>query len=99
MSGPLLRGSRCQCMACLDYFGSERGFDRHRIGDVGSADRRCLTAEELASADWVRDGRGFWLQPDPRRTGAGVEGASDAPPATHVVVRPQGLPDSDSQHV
>ena len=88
MTGPRLSGSRCQCTVCHDLFGSERGFDRHRIGEVGSPDRRCLTADELAAASWVRDARGFWLQPDPRRAGAALQGASSTPPATHLPVAP-----------
>lgn len=89
MSGLRLSGSRSQCPVCGDYFGSDRGFDRHRVGELGSADRRCLTADELLADSWVRNDRGFWLQPDHRRAGAGVEGASVPPSATHVAeVRP-----------
>jgi hypothetical protein len=88
MTGPRLTGGRCQCTVCMHYFGSERGFDRHRIGEVGSPDRRCLTGVELANANWVRDARGFWLQPDARRAGTDLQGASSTPTATSLPVVP-----------
>jgi hypothetical protein len=78
---------------CGGYFGSERGFDRHRIGEVGSANRRCMTAAELAAAGWDRDERGFWLQPDPRRAGAAISVASQHLAATHGAPSPAGPPD------
>lgn len=97
MNAPALTGSRCQCTVCWDYFGSERGFDRHRVGEVGSPNRRCLTASELAAAGWDRDARGFWLQPDPRRAGAAISLASQHVAATEVAPRPSGPPESDQQ--
>ena len=78
MTGPRLTGNRCQCPTCGDYFGSVRGFDRHRIGTVGGPDRRCLTEAELLATGWHRSTRGFLLTPDPRRAGAGVQGARKA---------------------
>ena len=99
MKGPRLSGSRCQCTVCNDYFGSERGFDRHRIGEVGSPDRRCLTADELAAGGWMRDGRGFWLQPDARRAGAGVEGTPSTLAATTVAEARTRPPKGGHQHV
>lgn len=98
MSAPRLSGSRCQCTVCYDYFGSERGFDRHRIGEVGSPERRCLTACELTAAGWDRDAKGFWLQPDPRRAGAalgGTPGVVEAQPPDSS----QGPPESGLQRV
>lgn len=98
MTAPRLTGSRCQCMVCGDYFGSERGFDRHRVGEIGAPDRRCLAATELAASGWVRDRRGFWLQPDPRRAEAGLDAASVAQAEA---VPPNGTapPLGGSQHV
>jgi hypothetical protein len=68
-----LTGNRCQCPTCGDYFGSARGFDRHRIGTVGTTDRRCMTEVEMLAAGWQRNARGFLLTPDPRRAGAGIQ--------------------------
>jgi len=80
MTGPTLKGCRCQCPACGEYFGSERAFDRHRVGEYevpgrASDSRLCLTLRELLSAGWHRSVRGFLLTPDPRRAGADKQGA------------------------
>lgn len=73
MTGPKLTGCRCQCVACGEYFGSVRGFDRHQVGEH-HARRRCLTLTEMLESGWARDGRGFMLTPDPRRAGAALQG-------------------------
>jgi hypothetical protein len=86
MTAPKLTGNRCQCPTCGDYFASVRGFSRHRIGTVGTADRRCLTSEELGELGWRRNDRGFLLTPDPRRAGTRAEGPSVTPPATLAAV-------------
>ena len=72
MSPLKLRGSRCQCTSCLDYFGSPRAFDKHRKGAYAAAGsfqhaRRCMTEAELFDAGWCRNPQGFWLAPDARR--------------------------------
>lgn len=79
MTAPGLNGCRCQCAACGEYFGSERAFDRHRVGDYAApgqwrGTRRCQTVAALLAAGWHRSARGFLLTPDPRRAGAGVQG-------------------------
>jgi hypothetical protein len=84
MMPPRLTGSRCQCPTCGDYFGSVRGFDRHRIGAIGSPERRCLSAVELLHAGWRRTARGFLLTPDARRAGASISSPCEPPPATGV---------------
>ena len=89
MTGPKLTGCRCQCGGCGDYFGSERAFDRHRLGDYAEpgqwqGTRRCLTHAEMMETGWHRSARGFLLQPDPRRAGAGIAGPSLTLPATEV---------------
>ena len=91
MTGPKLTGGRCQCAGCGDYFGSERAFDRHRVGDYAEAGqrqgaRRCLTYAEMMEAGWHRSARGYLLQPDPRRAGAGIAGARATPSAVGVRV-------------
>lgn len=78
-----LTGNRCQCPTCSNYFGSVRGFDRHRLGAVG-AGRRCMTEAEMRAAGWHRSARGFLLTPDPRRAGANVLGPRVYPAAIGV---------------
>lgn len=99
MNAPRLTGSRCQCTACGDYFGSVRGFDRHRVGEVGTPSRRCLTSDELAAAGWVRNAQGFWLQPDPRRAVEAHLGASEGQPVSPLPPPTAGPPESGSQQV
>ena len=89
MSGPTLKGCRCQCAACGEYFGSERAFDRHRVGEFEvpgreSDSRRCLRLRELLSAGWHRSAQGFLLTPDPRRAGADKHGPRMTPAATEL---------------
>lgn len=90
MSRPRLTGSRCQCADCGKYFGSVRGFDRHRVGkfDNPAKRRRCLTLVELLARGWDRDARGFLLTPDLRRpqghAGASISGSCNNPSATVV---------------
>ena len=79
MTGSTLKGCRCQCAACGEYFGSERAFDRHRVGDYAEPGqwqetRRCLPLTYLLAAGWQRSARGFLLRPDPRRAVAGDAG-------------------------
>lgn len=88
MTGPALAGCRCQCPSCGDDFGSDRAFDRHRVGDYAQPGewrhaRRCMTAAEMDAAGWARNGRGFRLTPDPRRAGARVQSPRVTLPATH----------------
>lgn len=83
MTGPKLTGCRCQCVACGQYFGNVRGFDRHQVGEH-HARRRCLGVDEMIRSGWARDGRGFLLTPDPRRAGVDPQGDNATPPATHV---------------
>ena len=86
MSGPKLTGNRCQCPACGEYFGSVRGFDRHRVGEYRPGGRRCLSVAELRGLGWAMDGRGFLLTPDPRRAGAALQRDISTLPATRVAL-------------
>lgn len=91
MTGPKLTGCRCQCSACGEYFGSERAFERHRVGDYAApgqwrGTRRCLSVSAMLADGWVRSARGFLLQPDSRRAGAGVQGPRMTPTATEVAL-------------
>lgn len=66
---PVLRGNRCQCMGCGDFFNSTSTFDRHRTGcfDV-PGDRRCLSGDELIARGWSRNTAGFWIELTMRST-------------------------------
>ena len=91
MTGPKLTGCRCQCSACGEYFGSERAFERHRVGDYAApgqwrGTRRCLSVSAMLADGWVCSARGFLLQPDSRRAGAGVQGPRMTPTATEVAL-------------
>jgi hypothetical protein len=59
MNAPILRGPRCQCTACGEYFTSERTFDIHRVGQHGVG-RRCLTVAEMLAAGWGKKRVFFW---------------------------------------
>ncbi len=87
MIGPRLTGNRCQCPGCNELFSSVREFDRHRIGGFAEPGewghkRRCMTPAELDARGWIRNVRGFWMQPRPQRAPAGVEGPRVSLPAT-----------------
>lgn len=60
-----LRGNRCQCSECGEYFGSVNGFDRHRTGKYEMTPpnygRRCLTPEEMTAKKMRQNERGFWV--------------------------------------
>lgn len=89
MSGPTLKSCRCQCAACGEYFGSERAFDRHRVGEFevpgrAADSRRCLRLRELLCAGWHRSAQGFLLTPDPRRAVACNSARAATPTAMEV---------------
>jgi hypothetical protein len=78
MTCPALTAGRCQFATCREYFGSERAFDRHRVGDYAKQDewrgnRRRLTIPEMIGVGWCRNARGFLLTPDPRPAGVGAQ--------------------------
>lgn len=63
-----LRGDRCQCMACREWFNSTYAFDRHRVGPYTS--RECLTAAEMLDKCMAQRPDGFWTSgamPDSRK--------------------------------
>lgn len=88
MTGPRLTSNRCECSACGLPFTSPREFDRHRIGAYAEpgewqGSRRCLTLPELEARGWVRNARGFLMQPRLQRAPVGVQGPRVTLPATH----------------
>lgn len=57
----VLRGDRCRCTACGEYFRSTYAFDRHRQGPY--TDRRCLAVAAMSEAGFKQDSRGYWMSP------------------------------------
>lgn len=51
-----LRGDRCQCTVCDEYFNSTYAFDKHRKGNY--QDRRC---EYPSGLGMVKNEAGFWI--------------------------------------
>ncbi|AJW52816.1 hypothetical protein AMS56_13025 [Burkholderia pseudomallei] len=58
------------CPTCGERFRSSRAFDMHRTGEYGrvgpdgrylSAQRRCLTVNEMREAGMLRNTRGLWI--------------------------------------
>lgn len=80
---PRLTGNRCQCTACGDYFSSERSFNRHRVGDFAKpgqpGTRRCVPAADLLANGWVRNTRGFLLEPHVQRAPADIAAPRSTP--------------------
>jgi hypothetical protein len=58
---PTLRGNRCQCTACGEYFNRVSTFDKHRTGAYDER-RRCLSVPEMEGKGWKRNAAGFWTQ-------------------------------------
>lgn len=54
-----LKGNRCQCQGCYEYFNSVYAFDLHRTGPY--TDRKCLTPEEMGDLGMSLNGSGFWI--------------------------------------
>jgi hypothetical protein len=56
-------------------FGSDSGFERHRITTTGQPgwdaeyDWRCATPDELRAKGWFQDARGWWRQPKENSAG------------------------------
>jgi hypothetical protein len=55
-----LTGSRCQCIACDEYFNSTFAFDKHRIGEHGKT-RRCMTIDEMLAKGMEKNEALFWV--------------------------------------
>jgi len=64
-----LRGDRCQCGACGEYFNSTYAFDLHRVGEFRDGSRRCLSVEEMRERGMVKNKLGFWISGVSRRFG------------------------------
>jgi hypothetical protein len=69
MSRKPLRGDRCRCSGCGEYFTTTSTFDRHRKGPY--TDRTCLSVDALFALGWKTNKYGFWMRPGkPRVAGA-----------------------------
>jgi hypothetical protein len=55
----ILRGDRCLCRTCGEYFNSTRAFDKHRFGDWGM--RRCRTPDVMEALGMSKNAKGFWI--------------------------------------
>lgn len=70
--------SWAQCSVCLETFGSDSGFDKHRVRiPAPEYDWRCATEAEMLGRGWHRDQRGWWRLPDSRFAGS-IRTRSDA---------------------
>ena len=60
-----LRGNRCLCRTCAEYFNSAAAFDKHRTGTYDLTTpgygRRCQTAAEMLKVGMTINATGFWL--------------------------------------
>lgn len=62
-----LRGDRCLCRACGQYFNSTAAFDKHRTGkyrqftDLGPETRRCRTVEEMLQCGMSKNSADYWI--------------------------------------
>ena len=56
-----ITGVRCKCRTCGEVFRSAAGFDKHRVGAHGTADRRCMTEVEMTLAGMARGKDGLWV--------------------------------------
>jgi hypothetical protein len=68
---------KCRCMACGHYFRSSGTFARHRVGnwELNGANRRCLTAAEMAGKGWMQDTEKYWIRG--QRSAADHRGAAN----------------------
>lgn len=63
---PIVRGDRNQCAGCKALFNSTAAFDKHRTGNFGtpdstSANRSCLSADEMAAKGMAVNAAGYWV--------------------------------------
>jgi hypothetical protein len=56
-----LSGRRCRCPVCGEPFNTAAGFDKHRVGQHGTDDRRCLNPDEMRALGMARAHSGFWV--------------------------------------
>ena len=62
----------CRCPTCGLYFNSSFAFTKHRIGRVGTPERRCLTEVHLQNAGWRLSPSGYWRTPPSGRPRPGT---------------------------
>jgi len=55
-----LKGKRCQCPSCSEFFSTSSSFDRHRKGEHG-IDRHCVDPESVGMVIRERGSSGtYW---------------------------------------
>lgn len=64
-----LGSAECYCTVCGRIFSSESGFTDHRIGTLGTPQRRCMTDSELTESGMaLQTIRNRWYRPMPEGT-------------------------------
>ena len=56
-----LSGARNQCQGCKQYFNSMAAFEKHRVGILGTLQRRCSTTLEMTNKGMFVNADGFWV--------------------------------------
>lgn len=62
-----LAGDRNQCPSCGEFFNSTAAFTKHMMGQVATAERRCMTVDEMVAAGMAKNSSDWWvtaLMPD-----------------------------------
>lgn len=59
----ILKGNRCQCTGCGEYFSTESNFDRHRRFSVNEQQRVCVDPASVGLVISNRAGNSFWAMP------------------------------------
>ena len=59
----ILKGKRCQCSACGEFFSSASSFDKHRTGPAAA--RVCADPESVGLSISSRGENTFWTTPMP----------------------------------
>lgn len=60
----ILKGKRCMCPTCGEFFSSITMFDKHRAGEHG-VDRHCLDPQTLGMVIRERGNNTYWTMPMP----------------------------------
>jgi len=55
-------GDRNQCPTCHKYFNSTSAFDKHRTGEMGTKERRCMPTKEMEAKKMCLNETGFWIR-------------------------------------
>ena len=56
-----LKGDNNQCPSCGEFFKSTYAFSKHLTGKVATAERRCMTVQEMLDSGMVKNAKDFWI--------------------------------------